>query len=154
MVETIQVKLTNQVCPLGELYAQKHMTTPSKAAVVSCEGMCLRGEIARRAANLIAHRLAPEKTVRICHGGFLETSGGMKELVQHADQMLVLDGCFMVCGTRLTKGAFPTLKPNIVITDKLFEFDRDLFAVDEMSEAEIQAHAQTVANKIVAEYLN
>ncbi|MFQ5580926.1 MAG: putative zinc-binding protein [Nitrospiria bacterium] len=153
MTETIQVKLTNQVCPLGTLYAQKHSTTPPKAAVTSCEGMCLRGEIARRAANLIAHQLAPEKAVRICHGGFLETGGGMKELVQRADQVLVLDGCFMACGTRLTKGAFPELKPDVVITDKLFEFDRNLFGVDEMPEAEIQAHAQVVANKVVEEYL-
>lgn len=153
MAETIQVKLTDQVCPLGTVYAQKHSTAPPKAAVISCEGMCLRGEIARRAANLIAHQLAPEKAVRICHGGFLETGGGMKDLVRQADRVLVLDGCFMACGARLTKGAFSDLKPDVVITDKLFEFDRNLFGVDEMPEAEIQAHAQTVAKKIVAEYL-
>ena len=153
MAETIQVKLTDQVCPLGTVYAQKHMTTPPKAAVISCEGMCLRGEIARRAANLIARQLAPEKAVRICHGGLLETGGGMKELVQRADRVLVLDGCFMLCGTRLTQGAFPDLTPDVVIIDKLFEFDHNLFGVDEMPEAEIQAHAQTAAKKIVTEYL-
>jgi hypothetical protein len=32
-----------------------------------CEGA--KGEVARLAANLIAHRLAPENTVRICLGG-------------------------------------------------------------------------------------
>ena len=82
MTQTIQVKLTDQRCELGDAYAQKHLTTPPKVAVLSCEGMCLRGEIARRAANLIAHELAPNRTVRVCHGGLLETSGGMRELVE------------------------------------------------------------------------
>lgn len=153
MAETIQIELTDQVCPLGESYAQRHMTTPPKAAVISCEGMCLRGEVARRAANLIAHQLVPERAVRICHGGFLGAVCGMKELVRRADKVLVLDGCFMECSTRITKGAFPDLKPDVVITDRLFEFNRNLFGVDEMSEAEIQAHAQVVANRIAAEYL-
>ncbi len=153
MVKTIQIELTDQVCSLGEAYARKHTTTPPKTALLSCEGMCLRGEVARRAANLIAHQLAPEQAVRICHGGLLETASGMKELVRRADQVLVLDGCFLACGTRITKGAFPDLEPDTVITDELFEFDRNLFGVDEMPEAEIQAHAQVVANKIATKYL-
>lgn len=60
MAQTIQIKLTNKACQAGLLYAQKHLTTPPKDAVISCEGICLKGETARRAANLIAHRLAPE----------------------------------------------------------------------------------------------
>ncbi len=91
--------------------------------------------------------------MRICHGGFLETGGGMNELVQQADQVLVLDGCFMACGTRITKGALAELKPDVVITDELFEFDRNLFGVDEMPETEIQTHAQVVVNEVVEEYL-
>jgi len=105
MTDTIQVRLTDQRCELGDAYARKHMTTPPKIAVLSCEGMCLRGEVARRAANLIAHELEPARTVRVCHGGLLETSGGMRELVARADRVLMLDGCFLACGTRLLRGA-------------------------------------------------
>ncbi len=63
MTNTIQVRLTDQRCELGDAYAQKHWTIPPKIAVLSCEGMCLRGEVARRAANLIAHEL--NKTAKI-----------------------------------------------------------------------------------------
>ncbi len=154
MADTIQVKLTEKRCELGDAYARKHTTTPPKVAVLSCEGMCLRGDVARRAATLIAHELAPERTVRVCHGGLLETSGGMRELVEQADQVLVLDGCPLACGTRLLKGAFPEIKPASVFTDGLFEFDRSLFGVDEMAEAEIKAHARTVANRVIAERLD
>ena len=154
MTDTIQVRLTDQRCELGDAYARKHMTTPPKMAVLSCEGMCLRGDVARRAATLIAHELAPERTVRVCHGGLLETSGGMRELVERADQVLVLDGCGLACGTRLLKGAFPEIKPTAVFTDGLFEFDRTLFGVDEMPEAEIETHVRAVAERVIAERLD
>ena len=153
MADTITVRLTDQRCELGDAYARKHLTTPPKVAVLSCEGMCLRGEVARLAANLIAHELSPERTVRICHGGLLETSGGMRDLVERADQVLVLDGCPLACGTRLLKGAFPEIKPTVAFADGLFEFDRVLFGVDEMPEAEIKAHAREVA-RVIAERLD
>ena len=154
MAEIIQIKLTNKACPAGALYAQKHSTTPGKDAVISCEGVCLKGETARRAANLIAHRFVPEKTVRICHGGLLTVSGGMRDLVERADRVLVVDGCGMACGTRIIKGAFPDLKPEVVFTDKLFDLDGDLFGVDEMEETEINSNAQEVASIIVGKYFD
>ncbi len=154
MAGTIEVRLTDRRCPLGDAYARRHLTTPPKAAVLSCEGMCLRGELARRAANLVAHQLAPQRAVRVCHGGLLETEGGMRELVERADQVVMLDGCSLACGTRLLKGALPQVKPSVVFTDGLVEFDRGLFGVDEMPEPEIDRHARTIADKVAAEILS
>ena len=154
MADTIQVQLTDQRCEFGDAYARKHMTTPPKIAVLSCEGTCLRGEVARRAANLVAHELEPTRTVRVCHGGLLETRGGMRELVERADRVLMLDGCSLACGTRLLKGALPASQPTVVYTDRLFELDRPVFSVDEIAEAEIKTHARRVAEKIIAEWLD
>ncbi len=154
MTDTIQIRLTDQRCELGDAYAHKHMTTPPKIAVLSCEGMCLRGEVARRAANLIAHELEPTRTVRVCHGGLLETRGGMRELVEHADRVLMLDGCSLACGTRLLKGALPESRPTVVYADQWSELDPALFGADEISEAEIKTHARLVARKVIAEKLD
>lgn len=151
-VDTIRIKLTDQSCAAGLRYAQKHATTPAKDAVLCCEGMCLKGETARRAAHLIAHNLVPDRAVRICHGGLLEASGGMRDLVERADRVLILDGCGMACGARLAKGAFPGLKPEVVFTDKFFEYDQSLFGVDEMADSEISANARKVADQVVAKY--
>jgi hypothetical protein len=115
--------------------------------------MCLRGEVARRAANLIAFELAPDRAVRVCHGGLLETGGGMRDLVERADEILMLDGCGMACGTRLLKGAFPDRRPTVVFTNGMFECDTSLFSVNEMPDAEIRQHAGTVAGRVVAEKL-
>ena len=153
MTQTIEIKLAEQRCPLGEAYARRHSTTPPKTAILSCEGMCLRGEIARRAANDIAHALAPERTVRVCHGGLLEADGGMRDLIERADKALMLDGCSIACGTRLLKGALPRVKPTVVFTDRLVDFDRSRFGVDEMPEDQVRALARTAAEKIVATFI-
>ncbi len=101
---------------------------------------------------MIAHKLVPDKTVRICHGGLLEEKGGMKDLVQRADRVLVLDGCGMACGTRLTKGAFPNLEPEVVYTNQLYECDQEIFGVDEMPDSQINENAKKVAAQITAKY--
>ena len=151
MADTIAIPISTAHCPLGERYARHHLTAPPKTAVLCCEGACLRGEVARRAANIVTHELAPDRTVRICHGGLLEPAdGGMRALVEHADQVLMLDGCAMACGERLLRAAIPGVRPTIIVTDQLFEFDRNAFALEEMSDHDIAAHAWTVAERIFA----
>lgn len=152
MAKTIEVQLTEQSCQAGLGYAARHLSTPPKDAVLCCEGMCLKGETARRAANMIAHELVPDRAVRICHGGLLEESGGMRDLVERADRVLILDGCGMACATRLTRAAFPGLKPRVVFADKLSEYGQDVFGVNEVPETEINANARKVASHIMDKY--
>lgn len=152
MAEMIQVRLSNGSCGAGLEYARKHSGGPAKDAILCCEGMCLKGETARRAANLMAHRLVPEKTVRICHGGLLETNGGMRDLVQGANRVLILEGCGMACSTRLTKAAFPDLKPEVVFTDKMTTYNGNPFGIDEVPEAELNANAENVATAVASKY--
>ncbi|MCE5335347.1 MAG: putative zinc-binding protein [Desulfobacteraceae bacterium] len=153
MAKTIQIRLAESSCKAGLGYARKHLSAgPPKDAVICCEGMCLKGETARRAANLIAHDLVPGKAVRICHGGLLEETGGMRELVRRAGRVLILDGCGMACGTRLTEGAFPDLEPQVVFANQLYECDQDIFGVDEMPDSQINANAAKVAQQVVEKY--
>ncbi len=86
MAKTIEIQLAEHSCEAGLRYAQKLSCSPPKDAVICCEGMCLKGETARRAANLIAHKLVPDRAVRICHGGLLEEAGGMRDLVRRASR--------------------------------------------------------------------
>jgi hypothetical protein len=57
--ETVNIPKTTKVCPLCETYAQRQASKP--VVVMSCEGGCLRGEVARRAANMLCFEMAPEK---------------------------------------------------------------------------------------------
>ena len=145
--ETVTIEKTKRVCPLCEDYAKENASKP--VAVMSCEGSCLRGEIARQAANVLCHKLAPEKTVRVCLGGAFTKDTGQRGLVRNAPRVIALEGCFIECATRMMKGVIPELRPEVITTDKLCEFDKSLFGVDEMPEGQIKALAEEVAQKIV-----
>ena len=54
MADTIQIELSDHSCGAGLEYARRQSAGPVKDAILCCEGMCLKGETARRAANLIA----------------------------------------------------------------------------------------------------
>ena len=144
--EVVHLRKTKNVCSLCEDYAQRNATKP--VAVLSCEGACLRGEIARKAANKICHNLIPEKTVRICLGSAFTKDTGQRSLVRNAQHVVVVEGCFIRCASRMMKGVLNDLKPELIIADSLYELNEDLFGVDELPEEDMKAHAEQVAHKI------
>ena len=60
---------TTAMCKLCEDYAASQTTKP--VAVMSCEGACLRGEVARQAANILCFEELPQMTARICSYNFV-----------------------------------------------------------------------------------
>ncbi len=146
--ETVQIEKTDKVCPLCEDYARRQATKP--VVVMSCEGGCLRGEVARRAANVLCFELAPEKTARLCLGGAFTNDTAQRALARNAARIVAIEGCFIECATRMMKGVVPGLQPEVVIADRLYDFDRNLFGIDEMPEAQLSAHAREVAEAVAS----
>jgi uncharacterized metal-binding protein len=145
--ETVKIEKTRNVCPMCEDYAKAQAAKP--VVVMCCEGACLRGEIARQAANLLCHSLAPDKTVRLCLGGAFTKDTGQRGLARNGNRVVALEGCFTECASRMMKGVIPELKPDVIIADTLYDFDRSLFGIDEMAEAQIKVHAEDVARKVL-----
>lgn len=52
----IDVKGTNLSCPIGEKIGSQNIAE-GKIPVLSCEGGCIRGEIARVAANILPRKM-------------------------------------------------------------------------------------------------
>jgi uncharacterized metal-binding protein len=109
---SIDIEETKAVCPIGEQYGkqcQKDHTIP----VLSCEGSCIRGEIARLAANLIAKE-TPYR--RGCHGEiFTAPHSAISQWATNAEKVVIIDGCFMQCHGRILKKIIPD--------DRLLQFD-------------------------------
>lgn len=147
--EMVKIAKTNNVCPMCEDYAKKQLTKP--IAVICCEGACLRGEVARQAANILCHSIIPDKTVRVCLGGAFTKNAGQRNLVKSSGKVIALEGCFIKCASRMMAGVVDDFKPTVIIVDKLYDFDRNLFGIDEMFEKEISAHADKAARKIAAQ---
>jgi uncharacterized metal-binding protein len=144
----VRIEKAKNNCHLCDDYAERQKAKP--VAVLCCEGACLRGEVARQAANILCHSLAPEKTVRICLGGAFTKDTGQRNLVRTAERVIAVEGCFVNCASRMMNGVIEGLDPELVIADRLYDFDRKLFGIEEMPPEEIQAHARTVAEKIAA----
>ena len=150
--ETAKIEKTSNTCPMCESYASEHASKP--IAIMCCEGACLRGEIARQASNLICHKMVPDKTVRICLGGAFTKDTGQRNLVRSAKELIALEGCFIECASRMMRGLIPGLAPRVIVADSLYDFDRSLFGIDQMTEEEIKTHAMTVAQKVVGGLLD
>jgi uncharacterized metal-binding protein len=150
--ETIKIEKVEKACPACEEYAEKHSTNPPRIAVMACEGACAKGEVARIAANLVAHKLSPENTVRICLGGAFTKDTGQRNLIRRAGKTIAIEGCFISCSSRMMKGVLPDLCPEIVQADTLYESPLP-FGTDEVSEEELRECARTVAEAVVAEHI-
>ena len=65
-----------RICPEGARYVEKILSGPPRIAVMACEGGCIKGEVARVAANILTYQLEREASVRICLGD--AATGGSK----------------------------------------------------------------------------
>ncbi len=143
---SIEVTGETRACPAAEELAPKLMAE-GKTPVFSCEGGCIRGEIARLAANLVAKG---EPFARGCHGELLSVpDSAMAQWVKKAKQVVLIDGCFLRCHGRIIE--------NLVGKEKLVQFDAlsvyrkytDVFDIDDVCEEERKEAARQVADNIL-----
>jgi uncharacterized metal-binding protein len=144
---TVNVDTTQAICPIGEIVGKKNMSE-SKIPVLSCEGACIRGEIARLAANIIAKEQAYG---RGCHGELITVpESAISQWIKKAEKVVLIDGCFLRCHGRVIE--------NILDNEKLIQFDAlshykkytDIFDYEDVPEAERKEVAQSVADWVIA----
>lgn len=134
---------TNGSCPIGEITGKKNISE-SKIPVLSCEGPCIRGEIARLAANIVSKEQAYG---RGCHGELITVpESAIAQWIKSAEKVILIDGCFLRCHGRIFE--------NILDNTKLIQFDAlshykkytDIFDYDDVPEEERKEVAQSVAD--------
>lgn len=153
MKENINIEVMEDSCYVCEDYSELHSTNPSKIAIISCEGACARGEVSRLAANIIAHKLSPDNTVRICLGAAFTKDAGQRNLVRRADKVIVIEGCFINCASRMMEGVLSELNPIVIDASSIYNVDLP-FGINEVNEDEIKKYAEFVAGNIVNDYIN
>lgn len=135
-------------CPAGEAYAMEQIGKKT-FPVLSCEGPCIRGEIARLAANLVASEMS--ELARACHAeAFFVPYSAMRAWVEQAEKIIMMDGCFLKCHGRVLN--------NLVPEERVIHFDvlplhkkfMDGFLMEDFPEDERKAGARQVADKIIA----
>lgn len=142
----LQVATTDRQCPIGETVGRQHQacnTTP----VLSCEGACIRGEIARQAANIVAKQPG---FGRGCHGELLTVpDSAIARWFHQAEKVVLIDGCFLRCHGRVLEG--------LLDQEKLIQFDAlshykkytDIFDPEDIPWEERQSVARDVAEWVL-----
>ena len=140
--ETVLVHPTTNRCPIGEITGKRNISQ-EKIPVLSCEGACIRGEIARIAANIVSKG---ELYGRGCHGELITVpDSAIARWIKSAGKVVLIDGCFLRCQGRMLE--------NLIDERKLIQFDAlshhkrysDIFDSDDVPEDERKAVAQSVA---------
>jgi uncharacterized metal-binding protein len=133
-------------CPIGEIVGTENSAS-KKIPVFSCEGACIRGEIARRAANLVAKN---DPYRRGCHGELITVpKSSIAVWALTAEKAILIDGCFLRCHGRIMENLFDK--------DKLIQFDalsyykkyNEIFDMDEVPEVEKNEVAKSVADWVL-----
>jgi uncharacterized metal-binding protein len=145
---TLEVEGVKGVCPAGEVYAKQTMAD-KKIPIFSCEGPCIRGDIARLAASMIAYDVP--SFARACHAEtFLVPHSSMARWVKAAEKAVMIDGCFLKCHGRVLKKLIGEDKVIQIDALPLYKKYTDIFSMDDVPEEERKAVARQVADKIIA----
>jgi len=143
---SLEVEGTTKRCPAGEIKG-KRMMDEGMIPVLSCEGGCIRGEIARLAANYVAKE---EGFGRGCHGDVITVpQSAIAQWTMKAEKIILIDGCFLRCHGRMLE--------NLLGKDKLVQFDAlthykkysDLIEIDDVPEDVRKSVARDVADWVV-----
>jgi uncharacterized metal-binding protein len=144
---SIKVSEVRGVCPAGEIHAKQNIAE-KKVPVFSCEGPCIRGEIARLAANIVAEE-DPQYS-RACYAEtFLVPHSSMTTWVKGAEEVVMIDGCFLKCIGRILENKIDKAKIIQIDTNPIHKKFADVFLYTDVPEETRKDVARNVADKIL-----
>ncbi|MHC4117373.1 MAG: putative zinc-binding protein [Planctomycetota bacterium] len=148
---TVDVQKTDARCPIGETVGKRNIAE-ARIPVLSCEGGCIRGEIARLAANMVSKEPG---FARGCHGELVTVpDSAIAKWIRAAEKVILIDGCFLSCHGRILEGLLK--KDQLVQFDALEVYRKytDAFDIDEVPEADRKKVAQQVADSVLVRFRN
>ncbi len=143
---SIKVSGVKGICPAGEVHAKQNIAE-KRIPVLSCEGPCIRGEIARLAADIVADE-APY--ARGCYAEtFLVPHSTMTAWVKGAEKVVVIDGCFLKCIGRIAENVIDEDKIRWIDTNPIHKKYSDVMLYTDVPEDERNDVAREVADKVL-----
>jgi len=108
----LEISRTENTCPAGEKVGSRNLKE-GEIPILFCEGACIRGEIARLAAHLVAK----EEPYRCaCHGELFTVPGSaLSRWIKKTGKIVLKDGCFLRCHGGILE--------NLVGEQNLVQFD-------------------------------
>jgi len=145
----VEVQKTDGHCPIGETVGKRNIEE-GRIPVLSCEGGCIRGEIARLAANMISKEAGFS---RGCHGELVTVpDSAIARWIRGAEKVVLIDGCFLSCHGRILGGLLNNEQLVRFDALKVYKKYTDVFDIDEVPEQEREEAARRVADEVLAQF--
>ena len=144
----VEVQKTDGRCPIGETVGKRNIEE-QRIPVLSCEGGCIRGEIARLAANMLSKESG---FARGCHGELMTVpDSAIARWMREAEKVVLIDGCFLSCHGRIIEGLLK--KGRLVQFDalKVYKKYTDVFDIDDVPQEKREEAARQVANTVLTQ---
>ena len=142
----ILISKTSGKCQIGESVGAECIENKS-IPVISCEGGCIKGEIARLAANYVSKY---KNFKRGCHGEFFTVpDSNIAKWFVSADKLVIIDGCFLKCHSRIIENMLDPSK--LIVFDAQSHYKRyaNLFDIDAVPEEERKEVAREVSEWVI-----
>lgn len=147
----LRVSKVSGHCKAGEDWSIAGMQQ-NRIPVLSCEGPCAKGEIARRAANLLPAMDLRFK--RACHGeAFYVPHSSMASWIRQASTVLMIDGCFLSCHGRVLENLVPGGRLIQINAHAIHKMHADSFSSEGIPDEEMAQLAEEVARQAKASVL-
>ncbi|MES9904429.1 MAG: putative zinc-binding protein [Sedimenticola sp.] len=145
---SINVDAVSGFCGVGEKWA-KNAIENNKTPVLSCEGPCIRGEIARVAANMVAKK--DSSCRRACHGElFFVPHSSIATWIKESETIIMIDGCFLKCHGRVLANLVSDRNILHIDASAIHKAYPDIFLYDDVPEADRRKLAEKVADKTIS----
>jgi hypothetical protein len=144
---SLSVTRTTASCAIGD-EKSRLCSLDASIPVLSCEGACIRGDIARIAANSLARR---KGFGRGCSGELLTApESGMAAWITAAKAVVCVDGCHMGCQSRILENLIDPTAIRLFNAQSVHGKYTTVFAIDEVPECERKAAGEEVAAAIAS----
>jgi len=130
----------------GEKWAKENIRLKA-IPVLSCEGSCIRGEIARLAADIVA---AKESYARACYAeAALVPHSSTLKWVKEAERVVIIDGCNLNCIARVMNNLVQRDRIVHIDAHQLYQKYSDVFLATDVPETARKETANHVAGRIL-----
>jgi uncharacterized metal-binding protein len=134
-------------CKAGEDWSSAAIEN-QQIPVLSCEGPCVKGEIARRTAGLLPD--IDSRFKRACHGeSFYVPHSAMAKWVKESPAIVMIDGCFLACHGRILENIVDPQKIVHINAHGIHRKYGDDFSMDNIPEYEFTKLTSQVAKTIL-----
>jgi len=131
-----------------ERYAERNITA-GRTPIFCCDGPCIQGRIARRAADLVAQAL-PEYARAPHEASQFPPDSAVMRWIAGAERAVMIEGCFLRCQAKVVDLLAGEDKLVHLVAFPLDKRHAHAFQDETLTEGEIDRLARQVADEIVA----